>query len=96
MVINGFGAVCTFIVMICFAITKFKDGAWIIIFLVPALVAVFFAIHHHYKRLAKKLSLENFQSAPAHQPPPGDCPDRRGAPRLAGRAQLMPARCRRM
>ena len=29
MVINGFGAVCTFIVMIVFAITKFSDGAWI-------------------------------------------------------------------
>ena len=64
MVINGFGAVCTFIVMIMFAITKFKDGAWIIIFLMPTLVTVFFAIHHHYKRLAKKLSLDNFQSAP--------------------------------
>ena len=52
MVINGFGAVCTFIVMIVFAITKFKDGAWIIIFLIPLLVAVFFTIHHHYKSLA--------------------------------------------
>ncbi|TLM99837.1 amino acid permease, partial [bacterium] len=28
MIINGFGAICTFTVMIVFAITKFKDGAW--------------------------------------------------------------------
>lgn len=63
MMINGFGASCTFIVMIVFAITKFKDGAWIIIFLIPTLVAGFFSIHHHYKSLARKLSLENFHSS---------------------------------
>ena len=49
MVINGVGAVATCIVMFVFAVTKFMDGAWIIILLVPALVAVFFTIHHHYK-----------------------------------------------
>jgi amino acid transporter len=60
MVINGFGAICTFVVMIVFAVTKFKDGAWIIITLIPILVTVFFAIHHHYKELAHKLSLEHY------------------------------------
>ena len=64
MVINGFGSICTFIVMIVFAVTKFKDGAWIIIFLIPALVTCFFTIHHHYKNLAAKLSLEDFKSTP--------------------------------
>jgi amino acid transporter len=62
MIVNGLGSVCTFVVMIMFAITKFKDGAWIIIFLVPVLVTGFFGIHHHYKRLAKKLSLANYRS----------------------------------
>ena len=38
MVINGFGAVVTFVVMIIFAMTKFRDGAWIIVLLVPMLV----------------------------------------------------------
>lgn len=60
MLVNAFGSVCTFVVMIVFALTKFKDGAWIIILLVPVMVSVFFSIHHHYKSLAKKLSLENF------------------------------------
>ncbi len=64
MVINGFGAFCTFIVMIVFAVTKFKDGAWIIIFLIPTMVAIFFSIHHHYKNLAKKLSLDHFKTTP--------------------------------
>jgi len=64
MVINGFGAICTAIVMVVFAATKFLDGAWIILILIPILVAIFFAIHHHYKNLAKKLSLNNFGGFP--------------------------------
>ena len=59
MIINGFGAVCTFIVMIIFAVTKFHDGAWVIVILTPALIAFFYMIHHHYKQLARQLSLEN-------------------------------------
>lgn len=62
MVVNGFGAVCTFIVMIVFAVTKFKDGAWIIVILIPVMVAIFFSIHYHYKNLAKKLSLEKYST----------------------------------
>jgi len=60
LVINGFGAICTAVVMIVFAITKFKDGAWIVLGLTPSLVAIFFAIHHHYKALARQLSLDNY------------------------------------
>ena len=63
-VINSVGSVATVIVMLIFATTKFRDGAWIIVILVPALVLIFFQIHHHYKRLAKQLSLDAF-GAPA-------------------------------
>jgi amino acid transporter len=59
MIISAFGAVCTFIVMMIFAITKFASGAWFILVLIPALVFVFFRIHHHYKDVAQALSLEN-------------------------------------
>ncbi len=62
MVINGFGAVCTAVVMCIFAITKFVDGAWIILVLVPVLVYIFFGIHHHYRDLAQRLSLEDYGS----------------------------------
>jgi amino acid transporter len=41
MVSNGFGAICTFIVMCVFAVTKFHDGAWIVLILTP----------HHYQRV---------------------------------------------
>lgn len=66
MVINGFGAVCTAVVMIVFAVTKFREGAWVVLILTPILVTIFFSIHHHYKKLAKKLSLDNFGVMPPH------------------------------
>jgi amino acid transporter len=65
MLVNGLGSVCTAVVMVVFATTKFADGAWIIVVLVPALVAVFFAIHRHYRKLARQLSLEHY-GAPPH------------------------------
>lgn len=64
MVINGIGALVTFTVMIVFTVTKFKDGAWIIILLIPLLVAAFWGIHMHYRGLAKHLSLDNYGSQP--------------------------------
>jgi len=67
MVINGFGAVCTAIVMVVFAYTKFKEGAWIILILIPFLVAIFFTIHRHYKDIAAHLSLDKFSGLPTRQ-----------------------------
>ena len=64
MIINGFGAVCTLVVTFVFAITKFVDGAWIVLILTPSLVAIFSGIHRHYTNLAKLLSLENFGAPP--------------------------------
>ncbi len=64
MIINGIGAFSTFVVMIMFAITKFMDGAWIVIVLTPILVAIFFSIHRHYKGLARQLSLEHGPKVP--------------------------------
>jgi hypothetical protein len=59
MIINAIGAVCTLAVTIIFAVFKFGEGAWIILLIIPSLVGVFFAIHHHYQGLARQLSLEN-------------------------------------
>ncbi|MBE0695775.1 MAG: APC family permease, partial [Anaerolineaceae bacterium] len=64
MIVNGFGAITTFLVMIMFGATKFKDGAWIVIVLTPILMGIFYAIHVHYRNLAKQLSLENVRKTP--------------------------------
>lgn len=66
MFVNGFGAVCTAIVMMVFAVTKFHDGAYLVLILIPLLVGVFWLIHRHYSNLAKKLSLDNFGVFPPH------------------------------
>jgi amino acid transporter len=66
MVINGFGSICTAVVMLVFAFTKFRDGAWVVLILIPTLVAGFWMIHRHYNNLAKKLSLDNFGVIPPH------------------------------
>jgi hypothetical protein len=65
LVINGFGSVCTAVVTIIFAVAKFRDGAWIIVLLLPTMVSFLFAIHHHYLRLARELSLDKY-GKPAH------------------------------
>ncbi len=65
MIINGFGAICTAIVMIVFTVTKFHDGAWIVIIVIPVLVVIFYAINRHYRNLAAHLSLEHY-GAPPH------------------------------
>ena len=63
-VINGVGALCTAVVTLIFAVTKFTDGAWIIVLLLPTVVFSFFAIHRHYQSLAHDLSLDNFGEPP--------------------------------
>ena len=65
MFVNGFGAVCTLVVMIVFAITKFREGAWVVMIVIPILVSIFFTIHRHYKDLAAHLTLEKFSGLPA-------------------------------
>lgn len=67
MVVNSFGAVCTALVMVVFAVTKFSEGAWMILILIPLLVVLFFTIHRHYKDLASRLSLDKFGGLPARQ-----------------------------
>jgi amino acid transporter len=64
MVINGFGAICTLVVMLVFAITKFSDGAWVVLILIPLIVVGFSSIHIHYRGLARRLSLENYAAMP--------------------------------
>jgi amino acid transporter len=63
---NGFGALCTAVVMMVFAVTKFSDGAYIVMMLIPLMVAILWSIHRHYKNLAGKLSLDNFGLIPPH------------------------------
>ncbi len=64
MMINGLGALCTAVVVIVFSITKFREGAWIVLVLIPLLVVMLRAVYNHYERLAQNLSLEDFREPP--------------------------------
>lgn len=66
MFMNGLGAVATAIVMLVFSITKFKEGAWIVLLLIPALMGLFMLIHRHYRTLANGLSLEKYGEPPPY------------------------------
>lgn len=61
---NGLGAVATGIVMVTIATTKFSHGAWIVVLLIPTLVAAFLVVHRHYETVAAQLSLEDMPPPP--------------------------------
>lgn len=56
--INGFGALITAAVVVIIAITKFRQGAWVIIILIPTLVFIMLQIKKHYTGIHDKLRLE--------------------------------------
>jgi hypothetical protein len=56
-IINGFGAIITAIVMIVITITKFTEGAWAIVLVIPILVLILLGIQKHYLSVAHQLSL---------------------------------------
>jgi amino acid transporter len=62
--INGFGAVVTGIVLIIVAVTKTLEGAWIVLLLIPIIVALFKATHRHYDHVASELTLKGYAPQP--------------------------------
>ncbi|HEX7722956.1 MAG TPA: APC family permease [Pyrinomonadaceae bacterium] len=60
-VVNGLGGIATFIVLVVLVITKFIHGAWIVVVLIPLLVALFRAIQRHYVDVATQLTTEGLQ-----------------------------------
>src|SRR6266699_5548839 len=53
LLINGLGAFTTLVVAVVIATTKFLEGAWIVVVLIPLLVAMFLAISRHYQRVER-------------------------------------------
>ena len=69
-VINGLGAATTIITLGIVGVSKFLDGAWIVILLIPILVFVFFTIRGHYRETRKQLALPATPREGAPTPPP--------------------------
>lgn len=65
--VNGIGTVATGIVMVTLAVTKFSEGAWIVVLVIPVLVAAFMLMHRHYDEVAAELSLGGLEPPPDFQ-----------------------------
>jgi hypothetical protein len=59
LIINGIGATATLIVAIIVGGTKFAGGAWISMLAMAILAVLFFAVHRHYLRVQRQLSLDD-------------------------------------
>jgi amino acid transporter len=55
--INTIGAVTTGVVLVVLAATKFTEGAWAVLVLIPVLVVLLRSVHSHYAAVARQLSL---------------------------------------
>jgi amino acid transporter len=61
--INGVGAVLTAVVLAVELLSKFTEGAWLVVIVVPLLVLMFTRVHAAYDRIGAQLQL-------GRQPPP--------------------------
>jgi len=62
--LNAVGATVTGGVMLTIAVTKFTHGAWIVVLLIPTLVAAFLMVHRHYEEVASQLSMDGLEPPP--------------------------------
>ena len=65
--INGLGAAVTGIVLVVVALTKSREGAWIILLLIPVHVFLFRATRRHYDEVARQLSLDGWTNGTRHR-----------------------------
>lgn len=68
--INGLGAITTAITFLVVAVSKFREGAWIIAILIPILVFIFHKIQEHYIEIGPQLSLRGTPLPPQPPRPP--------------------------
>jgi hypothetical protein len=66
MIANSVGAVCTAVVMLVFIVTKFVDGAWIILVVTPIFISILLWINRHYSSISRTLSVENYGEPPPY------------------------------
>jgi amino acid transporter len=54
LVLNAIGAVATASTLIIIAISKFKQGAWLVLFVIPLLIMSFQRIRRHYEKIERQ------------------------------------------
>lgn len=66
--LNGLGALATGATVFIIGISKFLEGAWITVFLIPMLVILFLKIRTHYREVGRELALHGLP--PSLRPAP--------------------------
>ena len=54
--LNGLGAVATAVVSLIQVATKFTEGAWIVVLIIPLIIYVLVRIHRHYEHFAREVA----------------------------------------
>jgi amino acid transporter len=67
-IVNGFGAFITAVATVVFLISKFAEGAWVVVVAVPTFVFLFIRIHAYYQRAALELGVGTLPGKPAGRP----------------------------
>lgn len=66
--LNGLGTAATAVALVVIGVSKFLEGAWVVVVLVLVQVVVFRRIHRHYQAIAAQLTLRGLP--PLLAPPP--------------------------
>jgi len=66
--INAVGAAVTAVATVVFILTKFTQGAWVVVLTVPALIFAFTRIHRYYQRAGHALGLGQIPGKPRPGP----------------------------
>jgi amino acid transporter len=53
--LNAVGSATTLVVTIVVVLTKFLDGAWMVIIAIPLLIVLFYAVRRHYRAVGRRL-----------------------------------------
>jgi amino acid transporter len=69
MAVNGAGAVCTAVTLAVVLVAKFVEGAWVMILLIPALLALFQSVHAHYRAVGREVATDQPLDAEGLEPP---------------------------
>jgi amino acid transporter len=55
--VNGIGAVATAMTFLIVIVTKFAEGAWLVVIVLPLLFILMLLIHRHYLRIAREVAV---------------------------------------
>jgi amino acid transporter len=64
-IVNGTGAIVTAVATVIFLISKFTEGAWVVVLAVPTFIFGFTRIHSYYRLAGKALGLSGVPGKPA-------------------------------